>query len=114
MIAGAVAERVGLQVREPADDVDVALQRFERLQGRRQLEVAPGRRRDPLILDDAVGDIDEAEARRAPSARPESAGTIASRNGSASVAPMPRSNVRRANAFFVMNIASSRHLRRFA
>ena len=30
------------------------------------------------------------------------AGTIASNNGNATVAPMPRRNVRRANAFFVM------------
>jgi hypothetical protein len=33
------------------------------------------------------------------------AGTIASRNGSATEAPMPRSRVRREMCLFVMNIA---------
>src|SRR6478735_42437 len=37
---------------------------------------------------------------------PESAGTIASSIGSASVAPTPRRNVRLGNAFLVMNISS--------
>jgi hypothetical protein len=40
-------------------------------------------------------------------ARADSAGTIDSRNGKASVVPMPRSMVRRDNALFVTNMVSS-------
>ena len=64
MIAGAVAEGIGLQVREAAEDVDLVAQARERLQRRRQLESGARRRRRPQVLDDAVGDVDEAEARR--------------------------------------------------
>src|ERR1700716_722394 len=39
-------------------------------------------------------------------ARADSAGTMLSRNGNASVAPMPRSTVRRGTAFFAMNMPS--------
>src|SRR5262245_19896459 len=49
----------------------------------------------------------------------ESAGAMASRNGSASVAPAPCKNVRRDSAFFVMNIIApstraASHLERHA
>ena len=40
-------------------------------------------------------------------ARAESAGTMLSSSGSASVAPMPRRTVRRGMAFFAMNIVRS-------
>ena len=40
-------------------------------------------------------------------ARAESAGTIASRNGNATVTPMPRRNVRLGSDFFVTIMASS-------
>src|SRR5712691_4061290 len=40
-------------------------------------------------------------------ARAESAGTMLSRSGSASVAPMPRRTVRRGMAFLAMNIRHS-------
>src|SRR5688500_10618463 len=54
-------------------------------------KMAPKRRVGaPAVLTDAV-----------------SAGTIASSSGSASVAPIPRSIVRRDNAFFVTNISGS-------
>src|SRR5438128_7889799 len=36
----------------------------------------------------------------------DNAGTIASRNGSATVAPIPRRKVRRSNAFFMTNLIS--------
>src|SRR5262245_58057138 len=45
-----------------------------------------------------------AAKRGAPAARAVIAGTIASRNGSASVAPMPRRKARRGNAILVITI----------
>ena len=64
MIAGAVAERVGLQVRQAAQHGNLVADVGERREDRRQLEAGAGGRRDPLVLDDAVGDVDEADARR--------------------------------------------------
>ena len=56
-------------------------------------------------------------ARRGPVAafrRGLRAGTIASRNGSASVAPMPFSKVRRGSDFLVMNMAAPQSVCVFA
>ena len=54
MVARAVAERVGLPVRQSAQDVDVLAHRRERLQRGREIVARAGRGRDPLVLDDAV------------------------------------------------------------
>ena len=67
---------------------------------------APSGRRRPLLHHHAVRHVDDAEARAAPVAGvcavAVSAGTMLSSSGSASVAPRPRSTVRRGSAFLVM------------
>ena len=64
MVAGPIAEGVGLQVRKPAEDIDVTSDGLQRLQNRRQFKAAAGRLCYPLILDDAIGNLDEAQAWR--------------------------------------------------
>src|SRR6185503_17523217 len=50
-------------VAQTADDGHVLAERFERLNDERELEVAACLRRLPLILERAVREVDEAEAR---------------------------------------------------
>jgi hypothetical protein len=64
MVAGAVAERVGLQVRQAAEDGDLVLHAGKGLEDGRQVEAGANGGGHPLILDDAVGDVHEAEAWR--------------------------------------------------
>ena len=104
MIAGAVAEGVGLQMRQAAEDVDLVAHAGERLQHRRQLEAGAGRRRRPLVLDDAVGDVDEAEARRGLERARRERRHHRVEERQRDVAPIARRNVRRGSAFFVTNI----------
>ena len=63
MIARSIAERVRLQMRESADNVQVILHRLERLENRRQIESGSDFLRLPLLLDHAIRYIDEAEPR---------------------------------------------------
>jgi hypothetical protein len=64
VIARAVAERIGLQMGQSAQDVDVLAQRLQRLQDGRELETLAGGGGVPLFLNDAVRNVDKAEARR--------------------------------------------------
>ena len=98
-----------LQVR---DRRDVLLDRRQRAENRRQLVEGVRARRGPAGDVAAHRHVDEPEAPepRRVGGVPASAvieGTIASSNGSASVAPRPRRNVRRGRAFFVMIIRLS-------
>ncbi len=83
---------------------------LERLHHRLELEVAPVFVGCHVLREDAVRHVHRAEAeRRAAAVRAwaVSAGTIASRNGSATAAPnAPRRNVRRDRCFLVMNMAT--------
>src|SRR5215813_12980477 len=61
VIASAVAERAPLDLRQPAEDHQVFAERLQRLHRRCELEVGPFDLRRPLIHDDSVGNINEAE-----------------------------------------------------
>ena len=63
MIARSIAERVRLQMREAADNVQITLHRLERLENRRQLESCSDLLRLPLLLDHTIRYIDEAKPR---------------------------------------------------
>ena len=88
----AVALGVGFQVRQAGENIELAVHLRERLQVRRQLEAVADRGGLPLVPDDAVRDVDQAQARRSASACAESAGIIESSIGSASAAPRPFRN----------------------
>ena len=64
VVAVAIAERLGLLLREVAEHEDLVANRRERSERRRQLESRADGRRHPLILDDAVRHVDEPEAPR--------------------------------------------------
>ena len=109
-------ERLGVADVGVADDRQVIAERLERREAaRRQIEVAADRCGRPQVLLDAdrraagraVHHLDARQphlggGRLVSNTRP--AGTIASRNGSATVTPMPFSTARREICFFVMNI----------
>ena len=66
MVAVAVAERVGLPVRQTAQHQQPIAERRERAENRREVEPGARRGRHPLLLNHTVRDVDEAEpARRA-------------------------------------------------
>ena len=113
------ADRFGSLAVGVADDRQVVAERLERRQAaRRQIEVASDRRRRPQVLGERRSAC--CPPRRAPCSMQASrvlpaaaglassvrAGTIASRNGSATVAPMPRRTVRREMCFLVRYIGS--------
>ena len=50
-------------VAQTADDGHVLAQRFQRLEDERKLEIAAGPRRRPFVLERAMGEVDEAQAR---------------------------------------------------
>ena len=50
-------------VAQTADDGHVVAERFERLEDEREVEIAAGLRRRPLLLERAVREVDEAQAR---------------------------------------------------
>ena len=64
MIAGAIAEGIRLQVGEARQHIDLIPQRREWLQNGGELEFWANGCGVPLILDDAVRNIDETEPRR--------------------------------------------------
>jgi len=64
MISSAIAEGIGLQMSKIAENVDLALERLQRLQDRRQVEGGARGRWRPLFLNHAVGDVDETETWR--------------------------------------------------
>ena len=84
-------------VRKPGEQRDVLAIRFERLQDAGELEGGAGLGRLPLVHHDAVRHVDHRDARRCYSRAvgPASAGHMASRKGSATAEPSPRSIVRR-------------------
>ena len=100
-----------MRSRQVLHDDERVLERLERLQDRRELEAGAGRLREELVDDGAVRNVDGAEPqarrRRPRLASGVSAGTIASRNGSAMAAPMPRRNVRRGSDILEMYIRAS-------
>src|SRR5262245_47748674 len=63
VVARAVAERAPLNLRQPAEDQQAFAERLQRLHRRRELEVSAYALRRPLVHDDPVGNIDEAETR---------------------------------------------------
>ena len=91
VVAAAVADAVGHRLLETAEHDQLIAKRRERtaaIGGSSKFRAR--RRRRPLVHDRAVRNVDEPETtdrRRAVLARVDSAGTIASRSGSASVAP---------------------------
>ena len=91
VVAGAVAERVAVLVREAGQHQHVLAERLERLQDARELERAPSAPRRPVVHDDAVRDVGEGEPeRRLGGLRgAASAGVIASSIGSATARPCP-------------------------
>ncbi len=108
-VAGADRVRALQRPVEVRDDRHRIAERLERLEDRAELEAGAGRRRRPVAGPLAHRHEDGAEAPRRRRRRLRSAvsaGTIASSNGSARVAPSPRSTVRRDNDVLVMNIDS--------
>ena len=108
VIAAAVALAVGFQVRKVRQDVEVIAHPFQRLQVGRQLVLAAGLARFPLRMDDAVRRVDEPQPHgRLACDWAESAGIMESSSGSATLAPMPFSIVRRVSVFLVRNVMLS-------
>ena len=62
VVVGRGAAAIGQRVLEAADNVDLVVERLERLQDLGQLEPGAGRLRRPLVHDGAVRDVDRAEA----------------------------------------------------
>ena len=94
-----------LNLGEVAEHEDLIAERLQRLHGRHELEAGAVRRRHPILLNDAVRNIDKPEAhrrRRRGQARAAIAGIMESSSGKASAVPTPRRNMRRSRAFFVM------------
>ena len=107
VVAGTVAERVAVAVREPGEHERVLAELLERLQDARVLERSSGGRRRPVGHDDAVGHVGEGHPHRRlrEPAGAASAGVIASSMGSATAAPMPFRNVRRGRCLRVTIMA---------
>ena len=95
--------RLAWLVAQARHDGQVLPQRLERLQDRRHVEGGAGLRRGPLVHDGAVREPDERQSRRRLAGRRlrpcRGAGFIASRSGSAIVAPTPFNTVRREMCF---------------
>ncbi len=64
VIAAAIAFGIGFQLRQAGEHIHAVAHRLKRLQNRRQLVVCAGLRGDPLLQNDAVGNVDESQARR--------------------------------------------------
>ena len=64
MVSAAIAQRFRLIAVESRDDDDLVAERLERGKNRRQLELHACTLREPLILDDAVGMINDTEPAR--------------------------------------------------
>ena len=107
VVAGPVAERVAVPVREPGEHERVVAERLERLHDARVLERTSRGRRRPIGHDDAVGHVGEGHPHRRlrGPARGGQAGVIASSMGSATAAPMPFRNVRRCRCLRVTIMA---------
>ena len=110
VIATAVALAVGFEMRQVREDVEVIAHTFKRLQVGRQLVLAARLTRLPLRMDDAVRRVDKPKPHGRllrPVAWAESAGIMESSSGSATLAPIPFSIVRRVSAFLVRNVMRS-------
>ena len=107
VVAGTVQPAVGVDVVQPAHDLDLVLDLLERLQGAVELEVLPFLLGPPVALMHAVGNVDEGHPQRGTRSRgrrqrePLSAAAINrgatrdSKAGKASETPTPRKNFRR-------------------
>ena len=97
-----------MTILEAADDRQPVRERRQRLEDAAERGAAAVAGRRPLVHDRAVREVDERQARHRPGGggrQQRRAGIIASSSGSATVAPMPRRNVRRSRCFFEMNMA---------
>ena len=95
------------EVVQPGEDERPVAERLERLQDRREREAGAFGGGRPVVHVRAVAAIDRRKSRRRLGQQPDIAGIIASRSGNATVAPMPRMNVRRGNAIFVITIRTA-------
>ena len=72
MIAAAVALGVRLQMRQAGENIELALQFFQRLQIRRELESGANFGGLPLVEDDSVRNVNESQPRSCRRLRRES------------------------------------------
>ena len=69
VVVGRGATPISLRLLQTADDVDLTLKCFERLENLGELEAGSLRRRRPLIHDGAVREVDTSEPRSRPGGR---------------------------------------------